>query len=192
MSASGSRGFSMLEVLITLVIMGVGVLGLAMAQARMQRADFEAYQRAQALVLLSDIVDRINANRAAAGCYAFTNAATGTPYAGAAGPGSLGAPACALGGATAEQIARATADLVEWDALLRGAATTSGTGSVGAMIGARGCVSFDVPTSTYTVVVAWQGLHETFAPTVACANGLYGAETLRRAVRTTVRIASLL
>lgn len=186
------RGFSMLEVLVTIVILSVGLLGLAMAQGRMQRADFEAYQRAQALVLLSDIMDRINANRAAAGCYAFTNAASGTPYAGAAGSGGMPTPACTLGSATAEAIARANADLVEWDALLKGAAVASGGSEVGAMLGARGCISFDAATSTYTLAVAWQGMHETFTPTVNCGNGLYGAETLRRTVRATLRVASLL
>jgi type IV pilus assembly protein PilV len=189
---AAQRGFSLLEVLITFVILGVGLLGLTMAQARMQRADFEAYQRAQALVLLSDIVDRMNANRGAAGCYAITNAATGAPYAGAPGAGSMATPACALGSATAEAIARANADLVEWDALLRGASVTSGGAAVGAMVGARGCVSFDAATRVYTVVVAWQGVHETFQPTVSCATGLYGADTLRRAVQATVRMAVLL
>ena len=39
---------------------------------RAQQAEVESYQRAQALVLLQDMVDRINANRKTAGCYAFT------------------------------------------------------------------------------------------------------------------------
>ena len=60
-----------------------------------------------------------------------------------------------------------------------------------AMLGARGCVSYDSTTLTYTVVVTWQGMSDTFAPVVNCANNLYGAETKRRAVWTTLKIATL-
>ena len=59
------------------------------------------------------------------------------------------------------------------------------------LLGARGCVSYDATTLTYTVVVTWQGMSDTFAPVVNCANGLYGAETKRRAVWTTLKIATL-
>jgi len=72
------------------------------------------------------------------------------------------------------------------------------------MIGARGCISYDsaaelpddegVPiagTGIFTVAVAWQGTSETFAPTVACANNLYGTELRRRVVSETLRLANL-
>ena len=55
-------GATMIEVLITIVILAFGLLGLVGLQAKVQLADFESYQRAQAVVLLSDMVDRINAN----------------------------------------------------------------------------------------------------------------------------------
>ena len=53
----------MLEVLITIIIVSLGLLGLAGLQARVQVAELEAYQRTQAIVLLQEMVDRINANR---------------------------------------------------------------------------------------------------------------------------------
>ena len=56
-------GFTMIEVLITFVILLVGLLGLIGLQARSQQAELESYQRGQALVLLQDMVDRMNANR---------------------------------------------------------------------------------------------------------------------------------
>ena len=80
----------------------------------------------------------------------------------------------------------------DWDALLKGAAEIDGDDeNAGAMLGARGCVSYDPVTDLYTVVVAWQGMVPTMAPAVDCANGLYGPDTQRRAVSTTVRIADL-
>lgn len=185
-------GTSLIEILITLIIVAVGLLGLAATQARMQTADVESYQRAQALVLINDMLDRINANRYAAQCYAITANADGSPYLGATGSGHLGAPDCTLGSMTAEQLAQANTDLQEWNDLLNGAAEARGSADVGAMSGARGCVTFDAATSAYTIIVSWQGRNDTFAPTVACGSGLYGAETQRRAVWLTLRIAELM
>ncbi|TMH30961.1 MAG: type IV pilus modification protein PilV, partial [Betaproteobacteria bacterium] len=62
-----SRGFTLIEVLISMLIMAIGLLGLAGMQAVAQRAEVESYQRAQALVLVQDMVDRVNANRKVAG-----------------------------------------------------------------------------------------------------------------------------
>src|SRR5207237_9309263 len=63
------HGATMIEVLITIVILAFGLLGLVGLQAKVQLADFESYQRAQAVVLLSDMVDRINANPCTADNY---------------------------------------------------------------------------------------------------------------------------
>ena len=185
------RGFSLIEVLVTLIIVAVGLLGLGKTQMVLQQADMESYQRAQALVLANDMLDRISANRYAAPCCAFTTNVGG--YLGdPGGGGHLADPTCGLGSATAEQVARASNDLRAWDVLLQGASETRAGANAGAMVGARGCVQFNAATSAYTVVVVWQGISETFAPVVACGNGLYGAESQRRAVAVTLRIARLL
>ena len=47
---SHSQGFSMIEVLVTLVIIMLGLLGLLGVQIRSHQAEFESYQRSQALV----------------------------------------------------------------------------------------------------------------------------------------------
>lgn len=193
-------GFTMIEVLVSLLIIVLGLLGLAGMQARIQQSEFESYQRTQALILLYDMVDRINVNRVTASCFVVTNNLTdGTPYLGVT---SATVPAC--GASTVVNNANADASITEWDSLLEGAAETKGGASVGAIIGARGCVSYNSTTELldatgavlpgtgiYTVAVAWQGTVETFAPTVNCANNLYGPETRRRVVSTTFRMASL-
>ena len=56
-------GFTMLEVLVSLLIAVVGLLGLLGLQTQAQVSEFESYQRAQALVLANDMVDRIAFNR---------------------------------------------------------------------------------------------------------------------------------
>lgn len=186
-----SVGFSMIEILVALVILLTGLLGLAGVQARAQQGEMESYQRAQALILLQDIVDRINANRHVASCYAITtDTANGVPY---LGTGYSGTPACTAG--TTQQQTTAVQDLQNWNNLLQGAAEKTGTSgsNIGAMIGARGCVSYDSTSGVYTASVAWQGLGKTAAPPagLTCGKNLYGDEAQRRVVSATLRIGVL-
>ena len=197
-----SRGFSMIEVLVSLLIIVFGLLGLAGLQVRIQKAELESYQRAQALILLQDMVDRIQIHRVTATCFRFTtDTTTGTPF---LGVGSGSAPACSAG--TANDNAEATASMSEWKTMLEGAAETKGGAAAGAMAGARGCVSYDTTTrlldptgapisgtGIYTVAISWMGTIDTFAPTINCGNdnALYGAETRRRVVSTTFRLGYL-
>lgn len=171
-----NAGFSLIEVLVTIVILMVGLLGLAGLQSRALTAQMEAYQRSQALILLKDMADRINANR--------KNAAS---YVAALGTGA----ACPAAGATV-----ASADLNEWCNALLGAAEVQGGAKVGAMIDARGCITQTVAPasgvpSQYLVAVAWQGLNNTAVPTITCGAGQYGNEALRRVVALPVTIADL-
>lgn len=185
-------GLSMIEVLVTLVILLIGLLGLAGLMTQSHRAELESYQRVQALILLQDMAGRINANRKAASCYAISDGTSGQPYLGTDTDLSAAPPACVAG--TADQQARAIQDMRDWDALLKGSAEQSGNDKAGAMLGARGCVSFDATTAVYTISVAWQGLGETAAPpdNATCANGRYGDnEKLRRVVNMTMLIADL-
>lgn len=187
-----SAGFSLIEVLVTLVIVMIGLLGLLGTQVRSHQAELESYQRSQALILLSDFVARMNTNRKAARCYETSDPAAGSSY---LGYGSTVTPSCTAW-ATAELQARAVADMTAWDASLKGASETLEGSSVGAMIGARGCVSYDAATDLYRISIAWQGMIDTADPTtvdaaLTCGKDLYGPETRRRIVSTTLRIADL-
>jgi len=181
----------MLEVLVSLVILVFGLLGLLGLQAHSQIATFESYQRGQALILVHDMADRLSTNRSAAGCYVTT--ALAPPYAGT----GAATPVCNAAVGTATTRALADADLAAWDSALKGASETQGGASVGAVLGARGCVTFIPATNSYRVAVAWQGMASTVAPTAGdpsatCAQDLYGNEAQRREVSVTVRIASLI
>ena len=189
--ARRQAGVAMMESLMSMAVLLFGLLGIVGLQAKTQTSTFEAYQRAQALLLLDDMVNRITANRYAAPCYAVTDGAGGQPYLGTDGSGHRGNTTCTAVTGTAQTRAIAERGMTDWDTLLKGAAEMEGGVNSGAMIGARGCVSFDAATDTYTVVVVWQGMVPTMAPAVDCANGLYGPDTQRRAVSTTIRIASL-
>lgn len=177
-SGYGERGFTMLEVLITIVILAIGLLGVAGLQARMQLAEIEAYQRAQAIVLLQDMVARINANRKNAMSY-VTASPRGTDNAVENCVGLTGA----------------SLDLCEWNNALLGATETSGGGqNVGAMNGARGCITNTVATMPreFVIAVAWQGITPTAAPaSTTCGQGSYGNDATRRAMVARVVIGCL-
>lgn len=60
------RGFTLIESLVALLIMSVGLLGVAALQLASLQANHGAFQRTQATFLAQDIVDRMRANRDAA------------------------------------------------------------------------------------------------------------------------------
>jgi len=188
--AERQRGLTLIEVLVTLIVLLIGLLGMVTLLVSSQKAEAEAYQRAQALLLLQDMATRIGANRLVAACYVVTtDQAAGTPY---MGTGSAVVPACGLGTITAYSLANQ--DLADWNALLIGATETLDGNNVGTLTGARGCVTVDPANSRlYTVSVAWQGLNATAVPdaTLTCGKDLYGDEKLRRVVSLVVRIANL-
>lgn len=181
----GQRGISMIEVLVALFIVAFGLLGIAAFQTRLQTSEMEAYQRSQALILLQDMVNRLNTNRTNANAYL-----TDTP----AGVGDTPATDCTTATTLAER------DLCEWSHLLQGAAELTGTTRVGAMVGARGCVEQTAGiTNEYRVTVTWQGLAPTNAPpaSITCGADLYNGgvcsdDRCRRAVTALVRIAPVI
>ena len=59
-------GFTLLEVLIAIIVISIGLLGLAGVMASSMRNSHSAYQRTQATWLAYDIVDRMRVNRPAA------------------------------------------------------------------------------------------------------------------------------
>ncbi len=174
------RGFGMIEVLVSLVIIAVGLLGLASAQVQAQKAELESYQRAQAMMLVEDMVSRIRANRSADECYETVDFI-----------GHGAEPADCSGWGTNATRDLANSDLNAWDDLLEGQAESLGDDNAGAMTGARGCISKDTTVTdydAYTVTVAWQGEVVTEEPSEACASDQYGADGLRRVVSTQVAI----
>lgn len=177
------RGTSMLEVLITIAILAVGLLGLAGLQSRLQVSEMESYQRSQALILLNDMASRITTNRTDAANYVSAS--------------SLGAGMTCPTALTTQK----DKDVNEWCKALQGSAEKIGANSVGAMVGGRGCVA-SLGSGQYMVTVAWQGLVPISAPpaSVSCGQNNYNSaivgaacvnDLCRRVVTTIVQIATL-
>ncbi len=59
------RGFSLIEVLVAVLILAIGLLGVASMQLTSLKVNQGAYYRSQASILANDILDRMRANREA-------------------------------------------------------------------------------------------------------------------------------
>lgn len=184
-------GVSMIEVLVTMVILAFGLLGMAGLQVQLQSSEMESYQRAQALLLLDDLKSRLETNRLEASMYV-----AGAPLATPVGAG-MDCPV------TTPASPRGEIDVEEWCQALQGAGESTGGVKVGAMVGGRGCVENlgvgPAGDKLYRVAVAWQGMTPISAPVEACGAGAYNgaadskcqADLCRRVVSTVIRIANL-
>jgi len=74
--ATAQNGFTLVEVLIAILVLAIGLLGLAMLQVEALKHSTDAYYRTQATMLAYEIVDRMRANSDAAlnGDYISTTA----------------------------------------------------------------------------------------------------------------------
>lgn len=177
------QGVTLIEVLVTIVILTIGLLGLAGLQSRLQVTEVEAYQRAQALILLEDMANRITVNRNSASSYVT----------GVSNPLGTGMT-CPTSTATRKDI-----DLKEWCNTLQGASEVLNTNRVGAFLGGRGCIE-NLGSGQYLVTIAWQGVGPISAPpsSIACGKDQYDTtssvcvnDLCRRVLTTIVRVATL-
>jgi len=131
-SRKRSRGFSLVEVLVALVVMSVGMLGIAALYLEGLRAGRTALNRTTAVTLAADMADRIRANSAAGAAYAGT------------GPGTDGKCVNGPSDCTATQLAGD-----DWFTWRNELAAQLPEGSVGEID-----VAGPAP-NTYTITVAW-------------------------------------
>jgi len=122
-------GFTLLEVLVAVLVLSIGLLGLAGLLASSIRNNQSAYQRTQATWLAYDIVDRMRVNRPAALASDY-DTTLGTPANCAANP--------TLSGSMAAQ------DLTGWKTLL-----------ACALPAGDGAVALNAANRQVTVTVQW-------------------------------------
>ena len=129
-----SSGFSLVEVLITLVIMSVGMLGIAGLYVQSMQAGRTSMFRHHAVTLAGDVADRIRANPTAGIAYNHAANATGTNN------------SCVAGGVDCNPADMAANDIFLWQAQ---ALDTLPVGTV--------TVVFDngVNPPSYQITVSW-------------------------------------
>ena len=140
------HGFSLVEVLITLVIMSVGMLGIAGLYVQGLQAGRTSMFRHQAVLIGGDVADRIRANPTAAAAYEATTGAN---------------KSCVGGTVNCSPADMATNDIWLWKNQVE-AALPSGAISVDYTAGAG------TAPATYDITVSWVEPGETpsFAITI--------------------------
>jgi len=130
--ARRQHGFTLMEVLISVVVLSIGLLGLAGLQINGLKNSNGSYQRSQANLLANEIIDRIRANRTGLTAGYYNSLLSNTPS----------DPGCITSGCTVQQIAQY--DEFLWSTELANR-LPSGTGKVtGAGV-----------DSVFTVTVMW-------------------------------------
>ncbi|MEO7385535.1 MAG: type IV pilus modification protein PilV [Gammaproteobacteria bacterium] len=127
------KGFTLVEVLVALVVMSVGMLGIAALYLEGLRAGRTALYRSAAVNLAADMADRIRANRNAGAAYAGT------------GPGADGGCVNGPVDCTAEDLA--ADDWFGWSNQLVAQLPEGASGQV--------VIDAAPPAPAYTITVAW-------------------------------------
>jgi type IV pilus assembly protein PilV len=129
-------GFSLIEVLVSLLVLSVALLGTAQLTAASLKSTNTAYYRSQATVLADDIFDRMRANIVAARAQDYDIDA------GPSGP-VIAAPAGSM----------ASYDCTQWTAALADVLPEG-----------QGTVDVD-PSGVATIVIQWNGTDNSFTTT---------------------------
>ena len=187
-------GFAMVEAMVTVVVVAFGLLGVAGLVSRSFVAEVEGTQRTQAVLLLQDLVTRIEANRANAASYVTGDSGiTGYVTTVSGGVTTTAATVCDPMAPLADR------DRCEWGQLLAGANEQVDTRNAGVLVGAIGCVyEIDAFNRIYAVSIAWQGMSAGAAPLVnanfppnGCGLNRFGNENQRRVITTPLRLGTL-
>jgi type IV pilus assembly protein PilV len=167
-------GFSLVEVLVTLMITTIALLGSISLQVVSKRSVYDAMQRTSAAHLANDLFSRMRANSTS-----LVNYLPG----GTLGQGSMGfAPAsdCLNPGADCTNIELAGYDLWQWEQHLDGQLEQVNNNPVGGLMSATACVAGPVGggSGNYQIAIAWRGRTGLTNPAInncGAGTGLYGA-----------------
>lgn len=143
----GQRGFSLVEVLVTMVVIGVGLLAAAGLQAMTKKINYDAVQRSGATQYAQAMVERLRGNPGELAGYV-----TADVEAVAAGV-DCGAAAAAC--SATELVAY---DLGQWARSINGLDETIDSEAAGGLVSPTGCISATATPNLYTVTVAWRGV----------------------------------
>ncbi len=161
------RGFTLIEVLITLVIFSIGLLSVAGLQGVSKKANYDALQRTTATMLAHDIVERMRANPGQLDEYI-------RPAGSELGGATVTAPSpdCVTNPCNPTQLA--FRDLYDWERALDGAAEQVSGALTGGLVDPTACIegAFGGASGVYTVAIAWRGVTELSNPVIhACGEG---------------------
>lgn len=141
-----TRGFSLIEVLVTIFVVAIGLLAGAALQLMSKKTSYDAVQRTTAALLARDIAERMRANPTALSSY-LNGGVTGM---------SQPASDCSSADCSPEQLA--AADLWAWREALLGSAETADGQATGGLVSPEGCISAGAACGHYDIAIAWRGV----------------------------------
>jgi type IV pilus assembly protein PilV len=148
MSSKG-KGFSLIEVMVSLVILVIGLIGIFNLHIISKQGSFESFQQTQASYYANDIVNRMRMNRSELNNYAGSyNGGTSTPT-----------KACdvAIGGnSICTNVETRLWDIYQWEQSFQGENEKSSGTSIGGLDSATACIH--ITGGNVTVVVTWRGI----------------------------------
>jgi type IV pilus assembly protein PilV len=161
----------MMEVLVSVFVLSIGVLGVAGLQVTAKRSNFEATQRVTAAALAQDIIERMRSNSQELGTY--TNAGLGRTINGT----TMSVVNCST---NCGPITLAQYDLYELEQAANGVAEQAAGNNVGGLALPTTCITGpDGGPGTYSVAIAWRGMTKLSNPgTNACGSGSGKYDTL--------------
>ena len=175
-------GVTLIEVMISTVVVSVGLLGVFQLHLVAKRSSYESFQYTQAHALATDIVERMRVNASQVAAYASRD------Y----GMGVFVLPATTCAAEALDNTFCAAADIRQWDQyrweeLLVSRDAEIGDHSVGSANAMRGCIT--VANDDVEVVVSWRGMDATTDGALGGTAALCGvADAHRRSVRVATRI----
>jgi type IV pilus assembly protein PilV len=139
-------GISLVESLVAMLVLSIGMLGIAALYVESLRSGRSALARTQAVMLVSDMADRMRANSGVANLYVKTADATG----------SL-STACNGGSGTCTPANMAANDIAVWHQMVDDRADNPASGQLGLPNG-RGTIAITTagPPRIMTITVQWE------------------------------------
>ena len=187
-TARSHRGFTLIEVLVTFVVLAIGLLGIVSLQALSKTSQHQGIQRTRAVAIADGLLEKIRINPAGLTTYAI-----GLNPLGGGSISTEPSPNCISASCTPTEMA--AHDLWEWERALDGTAVTvdGGTIATAGLINPQACVTFTAAagktsTGLLQVLVQWSDLRETIDAVqsgdvdVACGGAVAGGDPFRRKV----------
>lgn len=180
---SRQSGFSLVELLVTIVVFSVGLLAVAGLQTVSKSANFESLQRTTASNVVYGLLEDMRTNGKGIDIYLASADLGGGVIA------DEPAPNCSTMGATCNAAQKAIHDLWFWESVLDGEMETGAEGAAGGLVQPTICI--DGPAGggagIYTVTIVWRGgvsLTDSGLNTCGDGSGKYGAgNAFRRIVQ---------
>ena len=190
---TSARGFTLVEVLITVFVMGVGLLALAGLQIIAKKTAFDANQRTLAGQATQDIVARMRANASVVNNYVVADAI------------ALSSPGKDCRQASCTPAELAAWDLFQWAEQLAVGGEVDDEGiATGGLAQPTACILAGTTVGHFRIAIAWRGITPLAPPedendatdpaNVACGQDAYldeeGLDDFRRVMVTDVFVAS--